>query len=361
MARIAGIPIYVSPSWLIIAAIITVLYEPIVEGILGLGILSYLVAFAFAVLLYASVLVHELAHALVARGYGLPVRRIRLYMLGGVSEIERDPQTPRREFWVAFSGPLLSLVLAGVSFGLYLMMPPLTVLSVLTWQLWVANLLVAVFNLLPGLPLDGGRLLRAGVWAATRNADRGTLAAAWAGRCIAVVVAALPFLLAWWAGTSPQVFGVLLAVLLAAFLWMGATSSLRTARLRRRVPSLRAAELARVPVLVAADTPLAEAERQRLSQGAGAIVVTDSGGEPISMVHVAAADAVPETRRPWVPVSSVSRAITPGGVIPARLSGEDLLHALGAHPAGEYLLRADDGTIMGVLYAKDIQDALSRA
>jgi Zn-dependent protease/CBS domain-containing protein len=361
MGRILGVPIYVSPSWLIIAAIITVLYEPVVERMLALGPASYLVAFAFAVLLYASVLVHELAHALLALRYGLPVRRIRLYMLGGVSEIERDPQTPGREFWVAFSGPLLSLVLAAASFGVWLLLDAATVAGVLAWQLWVANLLVAVFNLLPGLPLDGGRILRAAVWGLLRDSTRGTVAAAWAGRAIAVGVAALPFLIAWWLGTAPQPFGVLLAVLLAAFLWMGATGSLRSVRLHRRIPGLRAGDLGRRPVLVPADTPLAEAERRKDEAGAGAIVVTDSAGQAIALVNSAAAGAVPAGRRPWVPVSSVARAITPPAVLPADLQGAELLDRLQEHPGTEYLLRGADGSVAGVLLAGDVHAALTRS
>lgn len=362
MGRIAGIPVYVSPSWLIIAAIITVLYQPTVEGILSLGPMSYLVAFAFAVLLYASVLIHEIAHSLVAKAYGMPVRRIRLYMLGGVSEIERDAETPGREFWLAFSGPLLSLLLAGASFVLYLFMPPLTVLSVLTWQLWVANLLVAIFNLLPGLPLDGGRILRAGMWGLTRSPATATVVAAWAGRCIAVAVVALPFLFAWrlQGQGSPDPFAVLLAVLLGAFLWMGASGALRNARLRQRLPSLRARSLGRRPILVPADTPLAEAERRKHQAGAGAVVVTDSAGEATSLVSAAAAAEVPDSRRPWVPVSSVARAVTPASVVPAELEGEDLLEAMQAHPLAEYLLVEPGGQIYGVLYASDVNAALTR-
>jgi Zn-dependent protease len=133
----------------VIAVLLTFLYQPVVDSILHLGAASYLVALLFAVLLYVSVLIHELAHCVAARHYGLPVRSITLYLLGGVSEIDREAEQPRQEFWIAFSGPLLSLVLAGLGFLCYLLVDPATVLGVLIWQLWVANLLVGVFNLLP--------------------------------------------------------------------------------------------------------------------------------------------------------------------------------------------------------------------
>lgn len=158
MGRPFGIPVYVSPTWLIVAAFITYSFQSVVAYWLpDLSIpITYVVAFVFAVLLYVSVLLHELAHCVVARMYGLPVRRITLYLLGGVSEIEREPETPGREFMVAFAGALLSLGLAGLGFAASRVIDPGTIPGILVFQLWVANLIVGIFNLLPGLPLDGG-------------------------------------------------------------------------------------------------------------------------------------------------------------------------------------------------------------
>nr|BFE80069.1 hypothetical protein GCM10020093_026700 [Planobispora longispora] len=199
MGRPFGIPVYVSPTWFIVAAFITFSFQPVMQSRLPhlSTEVSYLVALAFAVLLYASVLLHELAHCLVAKMYGLPVRRITLYLLGGVSEIEREPETPGREFMVAFAGPLLSLGLAGAGYATALFLDPQTVVGVLTFQLWAANLIVGIFNLLPGLPLDGGRMLRAGVWKITRSSGSGTIAAAWTGRGLAVLLVAWPSCWRW--------------------------------------------------------------------------------------------------------------------------------------------------------------------
>ncbi|TDQ45759.1 site-2 protease family protein [Actinorugispora endophytica] len=360
MGRPFGIPVYVTPSWLVIAALITVLYQPVVDRALHLGAASYLVAFVFAVLLYASVLVHELAHCVVARAYGLPVRRVTLYMLGGVSEIQREADRPRQEFWIAFSGPLLSLALAGAGAAAYLVMDPATVAGVLVWQLWVANLLVGVFNLLPGLPLDGGRMLRAGVWAVSRKPLTGTVVAAWGGRLLGAAVVVLPFAYSWtlWRAV-PGVLTIVWSVLLGAFIWANASSALKTARMRARVPTLRARSLARRAVLATADTPLAEALRRRGEAGAGAIIVTDSAGTPTSLVNDAAAAAVPEGRRPWVPVAHVARAIVPEAVLSADAEGDELLEAMGARPASEYLLIDSGGTVFGVLNTSDVQDVFS--
>lgn len=150
------------------------------------------------------------------------------------------------------------------------------------------------------------------------------------------------------------------AVLLASFMWMGAASALRAARVRERVPTLRARRLGRRVVAVGADTSVAEARRRMEAAGARAVVVADTAGTPTSIVNEAAAAAVPDTRLPWVPVSSVARAITSGAVVGADLEGEELLEALRAHPAQEYLLVEADGSVYGALYTSDIQQAFVR-
>ncbi len=362
IGRPFGVPVYVSPSWLVIAAIITVLYQPMVDRTLHLGYASYVVAFVFAVLLYASVLVHELAHAVTARMFRLPVRRITLYMLGGFADIGRDAPTPGREFAIVCAGPLLSLVLAGVGFVAYAFVDPYTVVGVLIWQLWVANLVVGLFNLLPGLPLDGGRLVQAGVWGLTRRPMVGTVVAAWGGRLLAAVVVVLALT---WAVVQPgslsaQVFAVLWAVLLATFIWMGAGRSLRNARLRDRLPRLRVGQLSRPAVAVSADTSVAEARRRMADADARAILVVDTAGTPTSVVKDDAAAAVPEERRPWVSVSSVARAVTPGAVLDPELAGERLLAVMRHTPATEYLVPTDDSDVPGVLRTADVNTALGR-
>ncbi len=359
IGRPFGIPVYVTPSWLIVAVLITLVYGGVVQDRLALGPAAYLLAFVFAVLLYVSVLVHELAHSVVARMYGLPVRRIVLYVLGGVSEIEREAPTPGREFWIAFAGPLFSLLLAACGFGLYLFADPFSVVGELLFQLWIANLLVGVFNLLPGLPLDGGRLLRAGVWKMTGKPLLGSVAAAWGGRVLALVVVALPFVLAWSAGGGPSPWTVVWGLVLGGFMWTGATSALRAARVREQIPRLRARDLARKAVTVPADTPLAEAERRAREAGGVEIVVTDPDGTATSIVHPAAAGAIAGERRAWVPVSSVARAVSEHSLVPVELEGEELLNALTSRPLPEYLVVAEDGGVRGVLRATDVNAAVS--
>ncbi|WP_037670517.1 site-2 protease family protein [Streptomyces griseus] len=371
MGRPFGVPVYVAPSWFLVAILITWVFGGQLDRVLPeLGALRYLVSLFFAVAFYASVLVHELAHTVAALRFKLPVRRIQLQFFGGVSEIEKEAETPGREFVLAFVGPLLSLVLSGL---FYLAMQPVepgTVPGVLLAGLMISNLIVAAFNLLPGLPLDGGRMLRAVVWKITGKPMTGTVAAAWVGRALAVsVLIGLPLLTQSGAlGSAAEdsvgmdtVMDALLAAILAAIIWTGAGNSLRMARLREHLPDLRARTLTRRAVPVESDTPLSEALRRANDAGARALVVVDAHGQPVSLVREAAIVGVPEHRRPWVPVSGLAQDLTDGMRVSAELAGEDLLDALRATPATEYLVVEETGEIYGVLSAADVERAFVKA
>ncbi|SHI31926.1 site-2 protease family protein [Streptomyces sp. 3214.6] len=371
MGRPFGVPVYVAPSWFLVAALITWVFGGQLDRVLPeLGAARYLVSLFFAVAFYASVLIHELAHTVAALRFKLPVRRIQLQFFGGVSEIEKEAETPGREFWLAFVGPLLSLVLSGL---FYLAMQPVepgTVPGVLLAGLMISNLIVAIFNLLPGLPLDGGRMLRAVVWKITGKPMSGTIAAAWVGRALAVsVLIGLPLLTQSGAlGSSAEdsvgmdtVTDALLAAILAAIIWTGAGNSLRMARLREHLPELRARTLTRRAVPVETNTPLSEALRRANDAGARALVVVDAHGEPLSLVREAAIVGVPEHRRPWVAVSGLAQDLTDGMRVSAELAGEDLLDVLRATPATEYLVVEETGEIFGVLSAADVERAFVKA
>ncbi|MFB8249978.1 site-2 protease family protein, partial [Streptomyces sp. NPDC055952] len=371
MGRPFGVPVYVAPSWFLVAALITWVFGGQLERVLPeLGAARYLVSLFFAVAFYASVLVHELAHTVAALRFKLPVRRIQLQFFGGVSEIEKEAETPGREFVLAFVGPLLSLVLSGLFYAAVQAVEPGTVPGVLLAGLMISNLIVAAFNLLPGLPLDGGRMLRAVVWKLTGKPMAGTVAAAWVGRALAVsVLIGLPLLTQSGALGSEAVDNVgmdtvldaLLAAILAAIIWTGAGNSLRMARLREHLPELRARTLTRRAVPVEGDTPLSEALRRANAAGARALVVVDAEGRPLSLVREAAIVGVPEHRRPWVAVSGLAQDLTDGMRVSAELSGEELLDALRATPATEYLVVEETGEIYGVLSAADVERAFVKA
>lgn len=360
IGRLFGVPIYVTPTWFLIAALITWGFAPTVESeVPGVGQWQYAVSLAFALLLYLSVLVHELSHTVAALRFGIPVRRISLYLLGGVSEIEKPSPTPGREATIAAAGPLVSLALGGLGFAVAAALEQHTVGRLLADALMISNFLVGVFNLLPGLPLDGGRVLQAAVWKATGRRQTGTIAAAWMGRGIAVLVLFVPALLALASGRQPDLVDLIWGGLLASFIWVGASQSLQIAQVQQRIPGLSARRLTRRSIPVTADLPLAEALRRAQAAGARGLVVVGGDGQPIALVNEAAVVATPESRRPWVPVGDLARRLQPELVVAADLSGEDLVAALTRLPSTEYLVVEPTGEVYGVLSAADVERAVA--
>jgi Zn-dependent protease len=360
IARPFGIPVFISPYWFLVAAVLVVLYSNsgTLPGTVQGSVPRYLVAVAFVVLLYLSVLIHELSHSLVAIGLKLPVRRIVLYAIGGFSEIEQEPPTPGQEFLVSAAGPAMSLALAGIGIGLNVVASPHGIPRVLIDRLILANIVVGVFNLLPGLPLDGGRLLRAGLWKVTGRSGYSTVLAAWAGRVLALALVVL--VITWRSSTFSLEggYGIWLAAI-AVFMWMSAGQALRSARVRERLPALQARALARRAIPIPSNLPLAEAIRRADLAQARALVVVDHDAKPIAIVNEGAVIATPEQRRPWVDAGSLARTLDPDMILSADLSGMDLIEAVRRAPAAEYLLVEPSGQVYGVLATVDLDHAFA--
>jgi Zn-dependent protease/CBS domain-containing protein len=358
IARPFGIPVIISPYWFVIAGVFILIYANDLAATLH-GATRFIVAAAFVVLLYVSVLIHELSHSLVARGYGLPVRRILLYPLGGFSEIEQEPQTPGREFLVSAAGPALSLVLAAAGYGLMHVVPPGTIGGTLVSQLRWANLVVGIFNLLPGLPLDGGRMLRAVIWKLSGRPAMATIAAAWSGRVLAVGLLVIPFATGAVRGVGGNITTIVWLAVIAAFMWSGAGQAIKATRFRERLPMVQARRLARKAISVAADTPLAEAIRRAEESNARAIVIVDHEDTPIAILDEKAVSDTPEQRRPWLEARTMARTLDPSMVLSADLSGMALIDAIRRAPATEYLLIESSGQVYGVLARRDVDHALA--
>jgi Zn-dependent protease len=357
VGSIAGSDVLVSSSWFVVAALIAVVVAPRVEQVQpGLGAFKYVAGLGFAVVLYLSVLLHEASHAFMARHYGFGVSSITLHFLGGMTAIDAEATRPRQEFWIAVVGPLTSLAVGGAALGLWFLSPDGLLLMVVE-GLAGGNLLVGLLNLVPGLPLDGGRVLKAAVWRVTGNMHRGTVVAAWGGRVAAALVLLWPIAQQAIFGLRPDVIDFVLAFVVALFLWSGATSALNSAAVRRKLPALVARNLARRTLAVPEDLPLAEAVRRAREAEAGGIVTTTSSGVPVGVVNEAALAATPEQRRPWVATSTVARTIDDGLRLPVSISGEDLVRAISRSPAAEYLLVEEDGSLYGVLVTSDVDRA----
>jgi Zn-dependent protease len=361
VGTIAGSDVLVTSSWFVIAALIAWIVAPRVDQVApGLGGLKYVAGFAFAVILYLSVLLHEASHAFMARHYGFQVTSITLHFLGGATAIDGEARTPRQELLIAVVGPLTSIAVGVGAFGLWFVTPDGLLLMAVE-GLAGANLIVGVLNLVPGLPLDGGRVLKAAVWGATGDVLKGTVVAAWTGRVTAVAALAWPLFQERVIGTEPDIFDFVLAAMVALFLWTAASAALASAQARGKLPALVARRLARRALAVPDDLPLAEAVRRAREADAGSLITVTGSGRPVGLVSEAALVATPEERRPWVAVSTVARTIEPGMSLPAGIEGEPLVRAMTEVPAHEYLLVEDDGSIYGVLSAADVDRAFREA
>jgi Zn-dependent protease len=223
LGRLLGIPVRLDLSWfaglLVFAALSRDLWPPRLPGAAAL-----LLSVAFAVAFFASVLAHELSHAVVARALGVPVAEITLFLFGGVARIRAEPRDAGGEVLMAMAGPLTSVTLAGVL--------DLAAARAGGWAgdllglLFVGNLVVAGFNLLPGFPLDGGRVARALVWRLTGRRLLATRVTAWVGRALAGALVAVGVAGAAWQ-RSPR---FLLDAALGLFLWRAAAQGERAAR-----------------------------------------------------------------------------------------------------------------------------------
>jgi Zn-dependent protease/predicted transcriptional regulator len=229
LGRIGGISIGLHYSWFIIALLIAL---SLVEHFHAVApqwsnTVVWMAAAVTSLLFFAALLLHELAHSLLAQARGLRVRAITLFALGGVSQIESEASDAKSEFWIAIAGPITSVVIGLAALGTAWLTgwqprsePATPVISVLVWLGYI-NLMLAAFNMIPGYPLDGGRVLRAVIWWITRSADRSTKRAAQVGQVVAFMLI-LWGLIQFFSGVS---FGGLWMAFIGWFLLDAARSS----------------------------------------------------------------------------------------------------------------------------------------
>lgn len=247
VATVAGIPISVDLSFFVSFILITSIFglsilpnavDPDPSTVMTV-VLSLLAGLVF----FASLLMHELAHSILARAYGLHVRGITLFLLGGVSQIAEDSKSPFQEFLIAFVGPLMSAVLSGFFFAIYYVSGAgdSSLAAVVFW-LGFINALLAVFNMLPGFPLDGGRVFRSVIWGLTGSRTRSTRYAARVGQLVGIAVAGLG-VASLLIDLGSDGFGGFWMILIGGFLYNGASQSHRMASAEERLDHVRVGDV----------------------------------------------------------------------------------------------------------------------
>ncbi|MFJ4207664.1 site-2 protease family protein [Paenarthrobacter sp. NPDC089675] len=359
LGRIAGIPVYLAYSWFVIAAFTVIVYGPVLmHDIRGLGIWAYLVAFGYSVLLAVSVLIHELAHALSAKAFKWPTEKIVLNLWGGHTQFENFTASPGRAVIVAMAGPAANFLLAGVLAPFVISRSFDGVADILANILMWANLLIGIFNVLPGTPLDGGRLVESAVWKATGSQDKGTIAAGWSGRAIAAALFIWFIVRPVLSGDGLDITFAMVTILVCGFLWMGASSSIQHGRLRSRLYLVSAAGLADPAVGIANSASVADALAVAPA-GSPAVVICGPDGKPQGVVDPQAASAVPPEALATTPVTAVAHALAAGAYVPEWSKGQELIQYLAKLEGGEYAVVDHNGYVTGLLRQQAVVTAIT--
>lgn len=351
---IAGVPVYVGASWLLIAVVVAALFGPLLaQSRPDLGVLAYAVASLFAVILLVSVLVHEAAHAMVARAAGLPVIRVVADLWGGHTAYEAGRATPVSSALVSAAGPAANLVLAGVAYLAGGVVPD-GVPALLVERTLLVNVLLALFNLLPGLPLDGGQLVDAAVWRFTGSRHKGQIAAGWCGRVVAVLVLVV-FLVPVVRGDAS--LSIIWGILIAGFMWTGASAAISRGTVGERIDRADLADLI-VPAALVPESRVLDPELVALLRRQP-VVVHDARGVAVSFATAEDLAAVPSEALHTTPVGAIAVRQHPGWLVDADPAGplDPVIDAL-VETRASLVAVVHSGRLHGVVLASSVNAAL---
>lgn len=355
LGRYAHVPVRAHWSVLFILALLTMVLarNALPSALTGQPALAYwLVAAGASVAFLVALLGHELAHAIAARHFGVPVKQITVWMLGGQTELDGEPPTPKAEAVIAGAGPTTSLGFGGLFLGLAWLLPgPALIVVALVW-LSVVSVVLAVFNLLPGAPLDGGRLLRAAVWHRHRDRTRAIVAGARAGSVLGVVLVAL--------GVVQVVTGSVLGLWLAVIGWFifGAATAERHAASALRLRGHVVREFMRVPPVTAPSwwtVAAFLAHPDYTDQHAFPLV--DFEGNPQNVLFARELRRVPLRMRDEVRLRDVARGRRSVQAVDPETPVEQVVVPM--RLGGGVAVVVEDGRIVGTLSERELDAALT--
>jgi Zn-dependent protease len=371
-----GIRIGVDVTWFVfLFVIIYWLSSPFRDVLHSSDTVAYITTVVTVLLFFASLIIHELGHALAARREGIGVKRIELYMFGGLTQMSRDSATPSEELKVAIAGPLgtFAFILVCLVLDLAIVGPSrlwaavrlddtiriTPVLLSLSWLL-AMNVVILVFNLIPAYPLDGGRIARAIVWRRTGEKQRGTRAAAKLGEGFAIVLAGGG--IGWFLGGDT--FDGLWLVAMAFMMGQSARGALAQSALSDRIDGVTVADIMdRHPVAIPSGTPLGQAlEEYFLRYGWSWFPVVDEHGRFIGIALQERTQATLDRGEGWLTIGSLLESEELGGFGVSetqQLTEVMSLEALGR--LGALMAVDGDGVLSGVITAEQIRRALQTA
>lgn len=355
IGSIAGVAIRIDYSWFIISVLIAWgfvgLYSDQVPSVSDgthwlMGILS-------AVLFFASVLGHELSHSLVAIRKGIGVDSITLFIFGGVARIKKEATSPGDEFQIAIAGPVASIVLGGVLLGVGVLSDQMGVptAAMIFQTLGILNIFLAVFNLLPGFPLDGGRVLRAIWWKATGDVLKATRAATRAGSLVAALLAAYGVFRI----VAGEFFGGIWIILIAMFLYQAAQQSYRQQLIRSTLEGMTARDLMSTEVdTIPGNLTLDQAvDDYFLARRHSAFPVVGYGGDVEGLITLQMVRDVPREQWPETRVRASMIEPQEGLIASPDEPLISLVDRMSENPTGRFLVMTD-GELIGILTAADL-------
>ena len=355
--RVLGAPVIVQPSTLVMLAVLAYVFASAAgqttARTLSIGLL-------LAASLVGSVLLHEVAHAIAARAFGRKVSEIVLTLWGGHTSFDATGLTPLVNGVTALAGPAMNLVIAGVA-RLVLGVSDMGGLAgdVLAYVAW-ANILLAAFNVLPGIPMDGGRVLESIVWGATGNRNKGTLVAAWVGRFVAVAVVVYSLGSPLLQGRRPGITDIVVALIIFSILWPAASSAITYSKAMLRRDGLTVAALMVPAVGVSYGVTVEGSRRIAGAAAVTEIVVLGADEVPAGRFPLDLTEQVPAEARDTTSLQSVTTPIPRGAVIDQSATSEVLIPELRQWWGKTDVLVVVDGTsVVGILRLVDVVAALS--
>lgn len=339
VGRILGIPIYLHPTWFLVFVLVTLGLSGHLQGVHPewAGSTRLVAAALTSALFFVSILLHELGHSVLALHHRVPVRSITLFIFGGVAAIEREPDSPRAELQIAIAGPIVSGLLALLFHGVESLVDPTSVAASLLGWLGRINAGVAIFNLLPGFPLDGGRVLRAFLWGRTGDAGRATRTAARVGQWIAYGFIALGALRA----LGGDLGGLWIAFI-GWFLLSASGSSIQQAAIDDSLRGLRALDVASPEVpRVSPATSVGDFVRGFVMRGRRFAVVED-GGKAVGIVSLTDVREVAQESWETTRVESVATPLSRIEMARPETSLRDVLRAMATRDVNQIPVASED-------------------
>jgi len=350
VGNLFGIPFYIAQSWFLVLALVSWSYASnLAAQFPGLNsFLPLLLGLVAALLLFASVLAHELGHSFVALKQGIGVKSITLFLFGGLASLEKESKTPAGAFWVAIAGPLVSLLIFGIVTTITATIPLSGPFAVILGTLAYVNLALALFNLIPGLPLDGGNILKALVWKITGNPYKGVVFASRVGQFIgwiAISSGLIPLLLF---GSFANIWNLLLGW----FLLQNAGKSAQGATIQAKFQGLTAADAvtSNSPV-VAANLTLRDFADESIinSNNWRKFLVTDEQGILVGAIAVEDLSKVPSLRFCEMQVKDLMQPIDFTTVVTSERSLIDAVMQLEQQQKSALPVIKENGVLVGIL------------